>query len=269
MLGELIGSVEGTKTLAIVNFRPEYTPPWAGPPSYREISLEPLGPADTRELLRDLAGEDPSLDGLAELIHERTAGNPFFIEEIVRELAEAGNLEGERGAYRLAGRSRTPACRPPCRRSSPRASTGSTPDAKQLLQVASVVGKEIGERALRLDRRPRAPRRSSRLLCELTDAGFLYEAELYPERVFAFRHPLTREVAYGTQLAEQRAATHAAAARATDRARTRSATTSWRRWSPTTWRRAARRSRRRAGRPAPPTGRATAAPATRCGSGGG
>ena len=54
------------------------------------------------ELLRDLAGDDPSLDGLAELIHERTGGNPFFIEEIVRELAEAGNLEGERGAYRLA-----------------------------------------------------------------------------------------------------------------------------------------------------------------------
>ena len=52
-------------------------------------------------------------------------------------------------------------------------------------------------------------------LCKLTDSGFLYEAELYPERVFAFRHPLTREVAYGTQLAERRAATHAAAARAT------------------------------------------------------
>ena len=52
-------------------------------------------------------------------------------------------------------------------------------------------------------------------LCELTESGFLYEAEMYPETVFAFRHPLTREVAYGTQLADRRAATHAAAARAT------------------------------------------------------
>ena len=60
------------------------------------------GPSRPSELLRDLAGEDPSLDGLAELIHERTGGNPFFIEEIVRELVEAGYLEGERGAYRLA-----------------------------------------------------------------------------------------------------------------------------------------------------------------------
>src|SRR5262249_9205790 len=42
----------------------------------------------------------------------------------------------------------------------------------------------------------------------------VYEAELYPERVIAFRHPLTLEVAYGTQLADQRARTHAAVARA-------------------------------------------------------
>ncbi|HUC06808.1 MAG TPA: adenylate/guanylate cyclase domain-containing protein, partial [Solirubrobacterales bacterium] len=103
LLGELISSVEGTKTLAIVNFRPEYDAlRWAGESTYRGISLKPLGPEGTRELLHDLAGEDPSLDGLADLIHGRTAGNPFFIEEIVRGLAEAGNLEGERGAYRLA-----------------------------------------------------------------------------------------------------------------------------------------------------------------------
>ncbi|HSS04367.1 MAG TPA: adenylate/guanylate cyclase domain-containing protein, partial [Solirubrobacterales bacterium] len=102
MLGDLFGAVEETQTLVVVNFRPEYTRGWSGPPNYREISLQPLGPDDTRELLRDLAGEDRSLDGLAELIHERTAGNPFFAEEIVRALAEAGNLDGERGAYRLA-----------------------------------------------------------------------------------------------------------------------------------------------------------------------
>jgi tetratricopeptide (TPR) repeat protein len=49
-------------------------------------------------------------------------------------------------------------------------------------------------------------------LCELTEGGFLFETEIYPERIFSFRHPLTREVAYSTQLAEQRATTHAATA---------------------------------------------------------
>jgi class 3 adenylate cyclase/tetratricopeptide (TPR) repeat protein len=214
MLGELFAAVEGTATLVVVNFRPEYERPWAGPPDYHEIALAPLGPADTAELLRDLAGEDPSLDGLAELIHARTAGNPFFIEEIVRELAESGNLAGERGAYRLAR---------PVSDSGVPASVQTVlaaridrlgPEAKLLLQEASVAGKEVSERELALISGCE-PERCEALLGELIAAGFLYEAEVYPERVLAFRHPLTREVAYGSQLGEQRAATHAAVARAT------------------------------------------------------
>jgi class 3 adenylate cyclase/tetratricopeptide (TPR) repeat protein len=212
LVGELLGSVEGTQTLAIVNFRPEYEPPWEGGASQRKLSLQPLGPADTRELLRDLAGEDPSLDGLAELIHERTAGNPFFVEEIVRALAEAGNLEGERGAYRLAR---------PVEDTGVPASVQTVlaaridrlgADAKLVLQAASVVGKDVGERALQAICGLGAEELGAALR-ELVEAGFLYEAEAYPERVFAFRHPLTREVAYGTQLGEQRALTHAATAR--------------------------------------------------------
>ncbi|MET0304678.1 MAG: adenylate/guanylate cyclase domain-containing protein [Solirubrobacterales bacterium] len=214
MLGDLFGAVEDTQTLVVVNFRPEYTHSWSGPPGYREISLEPLGPGDTRELLRDLAGEDPSLDGLAELVHERTAGNPFFVEEIVRALAEAGNLEGERGSYRLAR---------PVEDAGVPASVQTVlaaridrlgPEAKRLLQAASVAGKEVGESTLgSISGLADAAEREAPL-DELIAAGFLYEAEVYPSRVLAFRHPLTREVAYGSQLAEQRAGTHAATARA-------------------------------------------------------
>jgi class 3 adenylate cyclase/tetratricopeptide (TPR) repeat protein len=217
LLGELISSVEGTKTLAIVNFRPDYEADWTGVASYRGLSLGPLGPADTRELLRDLAGEDPSLDGLADLVHERSAGNPFFIEEIVRALAEAGNLEGERGAYRLVR---------PIEESVVPASVQTvlaaridrlSPTAKHLLQAMSVAGKEIGERALSMIFRPddgEDGEDGEAALAELIDAGFVFEAELYPERIFAFRHPLTREVAYGSQLADHRAVTHAATGRA-------------------------------------------------------
>jgi len=214
MLGELVTSVEGTKTLAMVNFRPEYSPAWSSSPIYREVSLQPLGREHTRELLYDIAGQDPSLDGLEAPIHERTTGNPFFVEEIIRELVEAGHFEGEQGAYRLVR---------PVEEAGVPATVQAVlaaridrlkPDAKQLLQVASVIGKEVGGRALGLTA-GLGEEELNPALCELVDGGFLYEAELYPERVLAFRHPLTQEVAYGTQLSERRAATHAAAARAT------------------------------------------------------
>jgi len=213
MLNGLIEGFGGTKTLVLVNYRPEYAPPWDESPCWEAIELTPLRRDDTRELLRDLAGEDPSLDGLDEPIHERTGGNPFFIEEIVRELAESGHLEGERGAYRLAK---------PVEQAGVPVTVQAVlaaridrlgHDAKQLLQVASVLGKEVSAEAL-----GRAAGLSEEeiepALGELIEGGFLYEAELYPQRLLAFRHPLTREVAYGTQLTEQRTATHAAAARA-------------------------------------------------------
>jgi class 3 adenylate cyclase/tetratricopeptide (TPR) repeat protein len=213
MLNGLIGGFAGTRTLVLLNYRPEYTPPWLESTSFEAIELAPLRREDTRELLRDLAGEDPSLDGLEEPIHERTSGNPFFIEEIVRELAESGYLEGERGAYRLA-RPIEGAGVPVTVQAVLAARIDRLGhDAKQLLQVASVLGKEVGDEALGMAAGLDAEA-MERALRELIDGGFLYEAEMYPERLLAFRHPLTREVAYGTQLAEQRAATHAAAARA-------------------------------------------------------
>ncbi|MET0559017.1 MAG: adenylate/guanylate cyclase domain-containing protein [Solirubrobacterales bacterium] len=214
MLGELATAIEGTNTLAVVNFRPEFRPPWGTIPSYRELPLGPLTAADTRELLRDLAGEDPSLDGLDEPIHERTQGNPFFIEEIVRELAETGHLEGERGAYRIVRPIEDAGVPVTVQAVLAARIDRLSPDAKLLLQVASVVGREVSGRALRITA-GLEPERMDPVVCELVDAGFVFEAELYPERVLAFRHPLTREVAYGTQLADRRAATHAAAARAT------------------------------------------------------
>jgi class 3 adenylate cyclase/tetratricopeptide (TPR) repeat protein len=211
-LAETVGAVDGTKSLVVVNFRPEYEAAWTDSPVYRRIPLVPLGPDSTEQLLADLAGTDPSLDGLAEMVHERTGGNPFFIEEVVRELVEAGYLEGDRGSYRLTkpvDDTRVPATV----QAILAARIDRLENAKALLQAAAVIGKEVPEPALRIvsgmDDEALAEG-----LAELIGAGFLHEVEIYPERVLAFSHPLTQEVAYGSQLGEQRAAAHAGAARA-------------------------------------------------------
>jgi class 3 adenylate cyclase/tetratricopeptide (TPR) repeat protein len=215
LLGELLASVRGTKTLVLVNYRPESVveQPEHGKDGYSQIWLEPLAAENTRELLGDLTGEDPSLDGLAELIHERTAGNPFFIEEIVRALVEGGYLEGERGAYRLVRPVEDTGVPATVQAVLAARIDRLEPDTKALVQAASVAGKEVSEPTL-MRIAEIAPEEMEERLRLLIDAGFLYEAELYPERVLAFRHPLTREVAYGSQLAEQRRPLHAATARA-------------------------------------------------------
>jgi class 3 adenylate cyclase/tetratricopeptide (TPR) repeat protein len=212
IIAEVISAVEGTATLALVNFRPEYQPAWSDSPVYRRLPLVPLGPDSTKELLSDLAGSDPSLDGLPDLVHERTGGNPFFIEEVVRELVEAGYLVGERGAYRLTKPVDDTGV-PATVQAILAARIDRLETAKALLQAAAVIGKEVPEPALRMVAGVEEDKLEEGLK-ELIGAGFLYEAEIYPERVLAFSHPLTQEVAYGSQLGEQRARAHAAAGRA-------------------------------------------------------
>src|SRR5438552_3562565 len=100
-LEPLLDAVVGTRALVLVNFRPEYQAPWTGRSYYHQLPLAPLGPDAIRELLDALLGTDPSIAGLAEMIHARTGGNPFFTEEVVQNLIESGKLQGSKGAYRL------------------------------------------------------------------------------------------------------------------------------------------------------------------------
>jgi class 3 adenylate cyclase len=203
----------GNRTLLLLNFRPEYQASWMRKSYYHQLPLQALGAEAIRELFADLIGTDPSLDRLTELIRERTGGNPFFIEESVHSLVEAGALVGTRGARRL-GRPAHEIAVPASVQSVLAARIDRLPEReKQVLQVASVIGQRFSEPILHRvaevgdGELPAA-------LHALLNAEFLYEEALYPEAEYAFKHPLTREVAYRSQLADRRSCAHAAIARA-------------------------------------------------------
>jgi class 3 adenylate cyclase len=86
-LPSLVQAACETRTLFLGNYRPEFEPPWRELPSAREIALAPLGDDATAALLEDLLGSDDSLAALKDRIRERTAGNPFFTEEVVLSLS--------------------------------------------------------------------------------------------------------------------------------------------------------------------------------------
>ena len=212
-VASLVEAVEGTRTLVVVSFRPEYQAEWMRRSYYQRLALLPLGPVAIAELLADLLGTHPSLAGLGERIRTRTGGNPFFIEEVVQALVEAGSLAGTKGAYRLA--------RPVAELTLPttvQAVLAARIDRlpareKEVLGTAAVIGKAVP--GLILKRVAALPQDElSAAVAELVSREFLYETALYPEAEYAFKHPLTQEVAYRSQLAERRKAVHAAVARA-------------------------------------------------------
>ena len=212
-LEQWVDAIAGSSSFLLVNFRPEYHAEWMQKSYYHQIPLAPLGPEAIRELLDDLLGSDPSTTGLAEAIHARTGGNPFFTEEVVQTLIESGHLEGERGAYRLV----TPIERlvvPPSVKSVLSARIDRLAEReKHVLQTAAVIGKEFPELILReAIELPEVELRAA--LAALKAAEFVYEQALYPAVEYAFKHPLTQEVALGSMLSDRRQRTHAAVARA-------------------------------------------------------
>jgi class 3 adenylate cyclase/tetratricopeptide (TPR) repeat protein len=200
-----------TRTLVLLNFRPEFHARWMQRSYYRQLPLVPLGAEAIAELLRDQLGTHASVAGLTRLIEERTAGNPFFVEEVVQTLAETGTIEGARGSYRLSRPVESIGI-PPTVQALLGARIDRLPEhEKELLQTAAVIGMDFAEPVLRRVAGHAASLEAA--LRTLKDAEFVFEQALYPEAEYAFKHPLTREVAYQSQLGERRARTHAAVAR--------------------------------------------------------
>jgi class 3 adenylate cyclase/tetratricopeptide (TPR) repeat protein len=210
---ELVGAVEGTRTLLVTTFRPEYSAEWMENPVAEELSLAPLATDAAGEMLAGLLGDHPSLDGLDELIQARTEGNPFFIEEVVQALAETGHLAGERGDYRLAAPLEDLVLPPTVQAVLGARIDRLAPREKSLVQTMSVIGKEVPEPILCEVSELPEPELAEAVEA-LAAAEFLNEARSNGQRELAFKHPLTQEVAYGSQLSEPRARAHAAVAEA-------------------------------------------------------
>jgi tetratricopeptide (TPR) repeat protein len=207
LLDSLVDSLPTARLLLLVNYRPEYEHGWGRKTYYQQLRLDALPAASAEELLQALLGDNAALQSLKRLLVERTEGNPFFLEESVQALVETGVLGGERGAYRLA--------RPPEHAQVPATVQAVltaridrlAPEDKRLLQSAAVIGKDVPYALLAaIAELPEPALRAG--LARLQTAEFLYEAALFPELEYTFKHALTHEVAYGSLLGERRRALH-------------------------------------------------------------
>jgi len=207
LLDSIVESLPAAPVLLLVNYRPEYSDSWSGKSYYRQIRIEPLRPESADELLRVLVGDGPELASLKRLLIERTEGNPFFLEESVRTLVETGALVGGRGAYRLIEDAQVIHVPATVQALLAGRIDRLLPEEKRLLQAASVIGKDVPFALLQaIIEGEEGDLRQS--LAHLQAAEFLYEADLFPELQYTFKHALTHEVAFASLLQERRMALH-------------------------------------------------------------
>lgn len=212
-LDGMLESVPASRALMLFNYRPEYQHPWAGKSFFAQLRLDPLSAETAEDLLRGMLGPDPDLKPLKQLLIERTEGNPFFLEESVRSLVESGALGGERGNYRLLHPLENVAV-PANVQAILAARIDRLPEqGKRLLQTAAVIGKGVPFAILQaIADLPEDALRQG--IAQLQVAEFLYEASVFPDLEYTFKHALTHEVAYASLLRQRRHALHARIVRA-------------------------------------------------------
>jgi tetratricopeptide (TPR) repeat protein len=213
LLDSLVDSLPLARILLLVNYRPGYVHTWNDKTYYTQLRVDPLPPNSAEELLQHLLGPNEDLVPLKELLIHRTEGNPFFAEESVRSLVEAGVLAGEKRMFRPGLRiddMRIPTTvqnvvadridRLPI-------------EEKHLLQTASVIGVIVPFGLLRSVAELQ-DEELYRCLTHLQSAEFLYETNLFPELEYSFKHALTNEVTYGALLHERKTDLHGRVVRA-------------------------------------------------------
>ncbi|HTE86004.1 MAG TPA: AAA family ATPase, partial [Dehalococcoidia bacterium] len=208
LLDALVESLPAARVLLLVSYRPEYEHRWGRKTYYSQLRVDALPLTSAHELLGALLGEDAALQSLKQRLIAKTEGNPLFLEESVRGLVEAGALVGERGAYYQATPIDTIRVPDTVQTVLMARIDRLEPEAKRLLQLAAVIGKDVPFSLLRAI--VEAPDQELHgALTRLLATEFMYEAHLFPELVYTVKHALTHEVAYGSLLQERRRALHA------------------------------------------------------------
>jgi len=166
-------------------------------PRCERVALRGLGRDEVGELVHAVTGSAPDAD-LADAIHELTRGNPFFVGEIARLLAEEGGLDAAarrgRGAEALLlpqsvreaiGR-RLAVLAPPC---------------QELLRIAAVIGRDFPRAALeRLTSTTGSPGSDAESVLELLEEAVAAQVLVPPGAEapgrYAFVHALVRQTLY-------------------------------------------------------------------------
>jgi class 3 adenylate cyclase len=201
MLADFFTVIPQTPSLVLASYRPEYEGALARVHGAQTIALAPLSDSETTALVSQLLGPHPSVGGLATMIAEKAAGNPFFAEEIERELAERGVLRGNRGTYMSMADVAEVSMPATVQATIAARIDRLDPKAKRTLSAAAVIGSRFSLNLLEtlgID-----PALEDLMASELID-----QIRFTGQPEYVFHHPLIRAVAYESQLKSDRAELH-------------------------------------------------------------
>ncbi len=202
--------------LVVMTYRPEYDDAWLPTVGGTRLRMAPLGEDDVRRALAEWFVEGPETDRLIERLTGRAGGNPLFVEECVRALAQQGALttlvvgaDGTTARRRYACWEAPESIRMPPTVHDVIASRidRRSPECVALLHTLSMVDARV-PLWLATAVSGQTPAGTEAVLGEAVAAEILVHASLYPDVEYVFAHDLLREVAHDSLTRARRVEAH-------------------------------------------------------------
>jgi adenylate cyclase len=201
MLADFLTVIPQTPSLVLVTYRPEYRGPLTQLAGAQTVALAPLSDSESAALITELLGRHPTVGKIGQTVVERAAGNPFFAEEIIRELAGRGVLRGQPGAYLSTAEAAEVNVPATLQATIAARIDRLPPGAKRTLSAAAVIGSRFNLDLLtQLGVEP--------VVADLAAAQFIDQIRFTRQPEYVFHHPLIRAVAYESQLKSDRVELH-------------------------------------------------------------
>jgi predicted ATPase/class 3 adenylate cyclase len=205
-LKHIIGLIAPHPLMVMVVYRPEYSANWGNWSHHTPIILNAINDQNCENIIKSIWNVEHLPNGMVPVIHERTGGNPFFVEELSSALIEEGTVQLKDQKATLT-KSIENLSFPTTIQAVIRARLdrldGST---RESLRLASVIGREFTRRIL--EQISDSTEMLSASLETLKDLELIQQTRVVPEAEYLFKHVITQEVTYETLLKLKRKELH-------------------------------------------------------------
>ena len=194
------------RILALLTFRPDFSPPWAGRSHLTQVTLPRLPRRQATAMMDQVAhGKALPPEVVAQVV-AKTDGVPLFVEELTKMVLESGLLQEQEDRYALTG-PLPPLAIPSTLHDSLMARLDRLATVKSLAQLGATLGREFPYALLHAVS-PWDEETLRRGLHQLVEAEFLYQQGLPPQATYLFKHALIQEAAYQSLLKSTRQQYH-------------------------------------------------------------
>ena len=206
VLSLLLDQLPTARILAVLTYRPEFSPPWPVRSHMTQFTLARLGQAQMAAMVTTVTGGKSLPPELMAEVARKTDGIPLFVEEFTKMVVESDWLHETDGHYALTGPLPTLSI-PSTLQDSLMARLDRLATAKAVAQLGATIGREFSY-ALVSAISPFGEEMLSEGLGQLVAAELVYQRGLPPDAQYQFKHALIQDTAYQSLLKRTRQQYH-------------------------------------------------------------